>query len=97
MEMGSAGAADRGVPELLDGRVDELVVAGQLGLDVPGPLVGEARESGRRRMLEAQRGTLLKKLGDTKSQFGAALRHMTPRSSRTARNWFIKDVRSRTA
>src|SRR3954465_15699389 len=26
---GSAGAADRGVPELLDGRVDELVAAGQ--------------------------------------------------------------------
>src|SRR5262245_61873853 len=38
---GSAGAGDRGVPEFLDGRVDELVVAGQLGLDVPGPLVGQ--------------------------------------------------------
>ena len=30
-----------GVPEFLDGRVDQLVVAGQGGLDEPGPLVGQ--------------------------------------------------------
>ena len=37
----SWGAPHRGVPELLDGRVDQLVIAGQLCLDGPGPLVGE--------------------------------------------------------
>jgi hypothetical protein len=35
------GALDCGVPEFLDGRVDQLVVTGQGGLDEPGPLVGQ--------------------------------------------------------
>src|ERR1700753_4462614 len=37
----SWGAPHRGVPELLDGRVDQLVIARQFCLDGPGPLVGE--------------------------------------------------------
>src|SRR5580658_741189 len=37
----SWGALHRGVPELLDGRVDQLVIARQLCLDGPGSLVGE--------------------------------------------------------
>src|SRR5580658_8099834 len=37
----SWGAGHRGVPELLDGRVDQLVIARQLCLDGPGPVVGE--------------------------------------------------------
>src|ERR1700733_5164042 len=35
----SWGAPHRGVPELLNGRVDQLVIARQLCLDGPGPLV----------------------------------------------------------
>src|ERR1035441_5940402 len=35
------GALHRSVPERLDGRVDQLVIARQRFLDEPGPLVGE--------------------------------------------------------
>ena len=35
------GALHRGVPEFLDGRIDQLVITGQGGFDEPGPLVGQ--------------------------------------------------------